>query len=79
MRGVRDPSATRAPPLLDGALEECENAVLFPPGQCPSIIYIYIYRGVLPVSLSLSLLLLSIIMGSRSLSPSLFSLPLYAS
>ena len=29
MRGVRDPSATRAPPLFDGALEECEKLVCF--------------------------------------------------
>ena len=32
MRGVRNPAATRAPPLFDGALEECEKAGCFPPG-----------------------------------------------
>ena len=33
MKGVRNPSATRAPPqLFDEALEECERAGLFSPG-----------------------------------------------
>ena len=31
MRGVRNPSAAGAPPLFDGALEECEKAGFFFP------------------------------------------------
>ena len=30
MRGVRNPAATRAPPLFDGALEECEQQAGYP-------------------------------------------------
>ena len=40
MRGVRDPSATRVPPLFDGALEECEKTGLFHPGEERGFFYL---------------------------------------